>query len=97
MASTEEQFNQENAALEARLAELRNRVGVMTPAPAAPAPGQLQSLLSTPTRNPTDVELGVAQLRQMPELDQAVADLAGRKLLTQESATLTASPAEANM
>jgi hypothetical protein len=55
-----------------------------TPAPSAPAPTQLQSLIDQPTRAPTDVELGVAQLRAMSPLEQAAADLEGRKLLFQE-------------
>jgi soluble lytic murein transglycosylase-like protein len=57
---------------------------MFTPAPAAPAPTQLQSLINQPTRTPTDVELGVAQLRAMSPLEQAAADLEGRKLLFQE-------------
>lgn len=64
----------------------------MTPAPAAPAPAQLQSLVDQPTRAPTDVELGVAQLRGMSPLEQALADISGRKLLAQESATFGISP-----
>lgn len=56
----------------------------MTPAPAAPVPAQLQSLINQPTRAPTDVELGVAQLRAMSPLEQTAAELEGRKLLFQE-------------
>lgn len=55
-----------------------------TPAPAAPAPTQLQSLANQPTRAPTDIELGVAQLRAMSPTAQLAADLEGRKLLFQE-------------
>jgi len=57
---------------------------MFTPAPAAPAPTQLQSLIDQPTRAPTDVELGVAQLRAMSPLEQTAAELEGRKLLFQE-------------
>lgn len=69
--------------IEAMLAQDMS-AGVMTPAPSAPAPTQLQSLITEPTRAPTDVELGVAQLRAMSPLEQAAADMAGRKLLFQE-------------
>lgn len=58
---------------------------MFTPAPAAPAPTQLQSLIDQPTRAPTDVELGVAQLRAMSPLEQTAAELEGRKLLFGES------------
>jgi len=57
---------------------------MFTPVPAAPTSTQLQSLIDQPTRAPTDVELGVAQLRAMSPLEQASADLEGRKLLFQE-------------
>lgn len=57
---------------------------MFTPAPAAPAPTQLQSLIDQPTRAPTDIELGVAQLRAMSPLEQTAAELEGRKLLFQE-------------
>lgn len=81
----------EEAALQAELAQLDNQLNAMpsssamyTPAPAAPAPTQLQSLINQPTRAPTDVELGVAQLRAMSPLEQTAAELEGRKLLFQE-------------
>jgi hypothetical protein len=57
---------------------------MFTPAPAAPAPTQLQSLINQPNRAPTNIELGVAQLRAMLPLEQAAADIEGRKLLFQE-------------
>lgn len=79
----------EEAALQAELAQLDSQLSVspsamFTPAPAAPAPTQLQSLIDQPTRAPTDVELGVAQLRAMSPLEQTAAELEGRKLLFQE-------------
>lgn len=55
-----------------------------TPVPQAPAPNQLQSLADTPTRAPTDVELGLAQLRAMSPTAQLAADIEGRKLLLGE-------------
>jgi len=65
-------------------AEMELAQPAFTPAPSAPAPTQLQSLIDQSTRAPTDVELGVAQLRAMSPLEQAAADLEGRKLLFQE-------------
>lgn len=55
-----------------------------TPVAPAPALTQLQSLATQPTRAPTDIELGVAQLRAMSPLEQTAAELEGRKLLFQE-------------
>lgn len=79
----------EEAALQAELAQLDSQLSaspasMYTPAPAAPAPTQLQSLINQPTRAPTDVELGVAQVRAMSPLEQTAAELEGRKLLFQE-------------
>ena len=65
-------------------AEMELAQPAFTPAPSAPAPTQLQSLIDQPTYAPTDVELGVAQLRAMSPLEQAIADLEGRKILFQE-------------
>jgi hypothetical protein len=65
---------------------------VMTPAPVAPAPGQLMSLAEQPTRPPTVLELGVAELRTRSPLEQAIADAYGRKLLTQEAYSLGTFP-----
>lgn len=65
-------------------AEMELAQPAFTPAPSAPAPTQLQSLIDQPTRAPTDVELGVAQLRAMSPLEQTAAELEGRKLLFQE-------------
>jgi len=76
----------EEAALQAELTQLDTQLNaapsaMFTPAPAAPAPTQLQSLIDQPTRALTDVELGVAQLRAMSPLEQTAAELEGRKLL----------------
>lgn len=55
-----------------------------TPVAPAPALTQLQSLVDQPTRPPTDIELGVAQLRAASPLEKTLAELEGRKLLFQE-------------
>jgi len=65
---------------------------VMTPAPTAPAPGQLMSIAGQPTRPPTALELGVAEMRTRSPLEQAIADAYGRKLLTQEAYSLGTFP-----
>jgi hypothetical protein len=64
----------------------------MTPAPTAPAPTQLMSLANQPTRAPTEIELGVAQLRAQSPLEQAMANVYGRKLLAQEAYSLGTFP-----
>ena len=63
-----------------------------TPMPQAPAPGQLMSSMLGATRSPTQTELGVAQLRTRSPLEQALADVYGRKLLTQEGYSLGTFP-----
>jgi soluble lytic murein transglycosylase-like protein len=83
----------EIASVQAEIERLRSLPEpVMTPAPVAPAPGQLMSLAEQPTRPPTTLELGVAELRTRSPLEQAIADAYGRKLLTQEAYSLGTFP-----
>lgn len=58
---------------------------VMTPAPSAPAVDQLMTPVSGATSAPSPIELGVAQMRTRSPLEQALADIQGRRLLAQEA------------
>ena len=88
------------ADIDAEIAAVRAEIGrlralpeaVMTPSPAAPAPGQLMSIAGQPTRPPSAIELGVAEMRTRSPLEQAISDAYGRKLLTQEGYSLGTFP-----
>ena len=58
---------------------------VMTPAPSAPAVDQLMTPVTGATSAPSPIELGVAQMRTRSPLEQALADIQGRRLLSQEA------------
>lgn len=58
---------------------------VMTPAPSAPAVDQLMTPVTGATSAPSPIELGVAQMRTRSPLEQALADIQGRRLLAQEA------------
>ena len=58
---------------------------VMTPAPSAPAVDQLMTPVTGPTTAPSPLQLGVAQMRTRSPLEQALADIQGRRLLAQEA------------
>lgn len=57
----------------------------MTPVPIAPTVDQLMTPITGPTIAPSPIELGVAQMRTRSPLEQALADLQGRRLLAQEA------------
>lgn len=58
---------------------------IMTPAPSAPAVDQLMTPVTGATSAPSPIELGVAQMRTRSPLEQALADIQGRRLLAQEA------------
>ncbi len=58
---------------------------VMTPVPSAPAVDQLMTPVTGPTTAPSPLQLGVAQMRTRSPLEQALADIQGRRLLAQEA------------
>jgi hypothetical protein len=88
IASLRDEIARLNALPDATLGE----APMATPMPQAPAPGQLMTSVLGATRTPTPVELGVAELRTKSPLEQALADVYGRKLLTQEGYSLGTFP-----
>lgn len=64
----------------------------MSMMPPAPEPGQLASSIYGPTRAPTPVELGVAELMTRSPLEQEIAYLQGAKLGASEGASFGVFP-----